>query len=126
MHMDGRTACISPLCAPKFLQILQEQHMAGPTKGIVPHIVVDNAAAAIDFYVKAFGAKEVSRAPMKDGRIMHAALEINGGTLYLHDDFPEMSDGKTRTPKNLNGISVTLHMNVENCDESFKRAVGAG
>ncbi|MBW0013428.1 VOC family protein, partial [Mycobacterium sp.] len=43
-----------------------------------PHLVVDDAAAAIDFYVKAFGAVELGRVPGPDGRLIHAALRING------------------------------------------------
>jgi PhnB protein len=54
----------------------------------IPHIVVSNAAAAIDFYKTAFGAVEVARhsAP-NSNKIMHAVLHINGGVLMLNDDF---------------------------------------
>ena len=45
-----------------------------------PHLVVDDAPAAIDFYVKAFGAEELGRVPGPDGRLVHAALRINGFT----------------------------------------------
>jgi PhnB protein len=61
-----------------------------------PHLVVDDAAAAIDFYVKAFGAEELGRVPRPDGKLIHAALRINGFTVLLNDDFPEMSGGKSR------------------------------
>ncbi len=53
-----------------------------------PHLVVDNAAAAIDFYVKAFDAEELGRVPRHDGKLIHAALRINGFTVLLNDDFP--------------------------------------
>jgi PhnB protein len=57
---------------------------------IVPYLTVKNAAEAIDFYVKALGAKEVSRAPAEDGkRLLHADLSINGGSVFLMDAFPE-------------------------------------
>ena len=49
---------------------------------------VDDAAAAIDFYVKAFGATEYGRVPHPDGRLVHAALSINGSMVMLNDDFP--------------------------------------
>ena len=63
-----------------------------------PHLVVDNAAAAIDFYVKAFDAKELGRVPGPDGKLIHAALQINGFTVMLNDDFPEMSRRKVDDP----------------------------
>ena len=55
-------------------------------------MTVDDAAAAIDFYVKAFGAVEHGRVPGPDGKLIHAALGINGVTVMLNDDFPEMSE----------------------------------
>ena len=59
-----------------------------------PHLVVDDAAAAIDFYVKAFGAEEIGRVPRPDGKLVHAAVRINGFLVMLNDDFPEMSGGQ--------------------------------
>ena len=101
--------------------------MADNHNGVLPHLTVDNAAAAIEFYKKAFAATELSRAPHKDGkRIMHASLEINGGKLHLNDDFPEFCGGKSRTPKPLGGSPITLHMDVPNCDDAVNRAVAAG
>ena len=88
---------------------------------------IRNAAAAIEFYKNAFGAKEASRIPDKDGkRIMHASLEINCGEIYLNDDYPEYRGGKGGTPKAIGGTPITLHMNVANCDEAVKKAVAAG
>ena len=68
---------------------------------VSPHLVVDDAAAAIDFYVKVFGAQEYGRVPGPDGKLVHAALNINGFMVMLNDDFPEMSEGKSMTPKAL-------------------------
>lgn len=73
------------------------------TPAVLPHLVVDDAAAAIDFYVKAFGATELGRVPRPDGKLIHAALGINGSTVMLNDDFPEYNDGKSTTPKALGG-----------------------
>jgi PhnB protein len=91
-----------------------------------PHLVVDDAAAAIDFYVKAFGATELGRVPHPDGRLVHAALNINGSTVMLNDDFPEYADGKSSTPKALGGTPVTLHLQVPDVETAFARAVDAG
>jgi PhnB protein len=91
-----------------------------------PHLVVDDAAAAIDFYVKAFGATELGRVPHPDGRLVHAALTLNGSTVMLNDDFPDYNDGKPSTPKALGGTPVTIHLQVPDVEAAFARAVEAG
>lgn len=93
---------------------------------VSPHLVVDDAAAAIDFYVKAFGAEELGRVPHPDGKLVHAALRINGSLVMLADDFPEMSGGKSMTPKALGGTPVTIHLTVTDVDTKFQRALDAG
>jgi PhnB protein len=97
------------------------------TPAVLPHLVVDDAAAAIDFYVKAFDGVELGRVPGPDGKkLIHAALQINGSTVMLNDDFPEMNDGKSSTPTALGGTPVTIHLVVTDVDTQFKRAVDAG
>lgn len=91
-----------------------------------PHLVVDNAAAAIDFYVKAFNAVEYGRVPGPDGKLVHAALQINGFMVMLNDDFPEMTDGKSMTPIALGGTPVTIHLTVTDVDTKFQQALDAG
>ena len=91
-----------------------------------PHLVVDDAAAAIDFYVKAFGAQEIGRVPRPDGKLVHAAVRINGFLVMLADDFPEMSGGKSTTPTSLGGTPVTIHLTVTDVDAKFQRALDAG
>jgi PhnB protein len=91
-----------------------------------PHLVVDDAAAAIDFYVKAFGATEYGRVPHPDGRLVHAALDINGSMLMLNDDFPDFNGGKPSTPTALGGTPVTIHLQVPDVEAAFTRAVDAG
>lgn len=93
-------------------------------KGLIPHLVVKGAAAAIDFYKAAFGAEELGRMPTEDGRLMHATLKIHDSILFLCDDYPEMCGGVSRAPA---GPSpVTIHMCVENCDAAIDRAAKAG
>ncbi len=96
-------------------------------KSFVPHLIVDNAAQAIDFYKKAFGATEVMRyqVPGTD-KIMHASLEINGGTLFLNDDMSDSTGEKPSTAKALGGTPVILQLQVENADKAWKQAVAAG
>ena len=93
---------------------------------LAPYLTVDNAAAAIVFYTHVFGGTELARqmAPGDDGKIMHAALSLNGGTLFLSDDFGE---GEAhRSPLALGGTSVTVHVTAEDVDGPWNRALGAG
>lgn len=96
------------------------------TPMLVPHLVVNDAATAIDFYVKALGATEEIRMPGPDGRLIHACVRINGSPVFLNDDFPEQCDGKPSTPDALGGTSVTIHLHGPDVDGRFKRAVDAG
>jgi PhnB protein len=93
----------------------------------IPHIVVSNAAAAIDFYKSAFGAVEVARhcAP-NSNKIMHAALQINGGMLMLNDDFSESMNCKRETPETLGGSPVVFNLQVDNADAAWDQALAAG
>jgi PhnB protein len=96
-------------------------------EGLIPHLVCDPCAKAIEFYKKAFGAEEVSRAPAPGGqKIMHAALRIGGRLLFLVDDFPEFCGGKSESPKALGGTPITIHRFVPDVDAAMERAVKAG
>lgn len=97
------------------------------TPTFTPHIVVSNAAAAIDFYKAAFGAVETSRhlAP-NSNKIMHASLNINGGVLMLNDDFSNSMGCKNETPEALGGSPVYLHLEVPDADAAWARALAAG
>jgi PhnB protein len=99
--------------------------MERPT--FAPYIVVSNGAAAIDFYKKAFGAEELVRhsAPGTD-KLMHAHLVIHGGHLMLSDDFSSQMGGKSETPEALGGSPVTFHLQVDNADGAWQKAVDAG
>jgi len=90
---------------------------------VTPHLVCDGAAAAIEFYKKAFGAAEVSRLPGPDGRLMHAQLTIGDSVVMLVDENPQFG---MLGPKSLNGTSVTIHLYVEDADAFVERAVAAG
>jgi PhnB protein len=90
---------------------------------ITPHLVVRGGAQAIDFYKKAFGAAELSRAPMPDGKLMHAHLKIGDSQLFLCDEFPEQG---ARSPLGLGGTPVTISLYVEDADAVFQQAVAAG
>ncbi len=87
-------------------------------------ITVSDAKKAIEFYQKAFGAKEISRAPGPDGKIMHAELRIGDSVLMLSDAFPEM--GGSPAPKPDAQIPSSLHLYVENADAVWEKATKAG
>lgn len=91
--------------------------------GIIPHLVCADAAEAIEFYTKAFGAAEMMRLPAADGKLMHACLNINGSPVMLVDEAPECG---MLGPKTLNGTPVTIHLTVPDIDAFFNRAVSAG
>lgn len=90
---------------------------------VTPHLVCENAAKAIDFYTKAFGAEEIMRLPGPDGRLWHASVRIFGAPVMLVDEMPEMG---SLGPKALKGTTVTVHLNVPDVDAVFERAVKAG
>jgi PhnB protein len=91
---------------------------------LTPHLVVREAARAIEFYKQAFGAQELSRSTTPDGRIMHAKLQIGDSPLFLNDEFPE--HGAANSPQALGGTAVTINIYVEDADAMFNRAVAAG
>ncbi|MCP9271605.1 VOC family protein [Mycolicibacterium arenosum] len=94
---------------------------------VAAHLVVDDAAAAIDFYAAAFGAEEMIRLAGPDGRIAHASLLVNGAMIMLNDDYPEMSGGKSTTPTALGGSAVTIHLQfADDVESRFQRALDAG
>ncbi len=96
---------------------------AKPAAGLAPHLVCDGASAAIEFYKKAFGATEMMRLPGLNGKIMHAAIEINGAMVMLVD---ENKDWGMLGPKALGGTPVTLHLGVPDTDAAIARAASAG
>lgn len=88
---------------------------------VVPHVMVDGAAAAIGFYATAFGAEEVMRIAGPDGRILHAEISIGESLLMLGD-----AEGDFLSPPAAGGTTVGLHVYVEDVDALYERAVAAG
>jgi PhnB protein len=90
---------------------------------ITPHLVCAGADAAIEFYKKAFAAKEAMRLPGPDGKLMHARLEIGDSSVMLVDENPMWN---SLGPKTLKGTPVTIHLYVKDADAVAKRAADAG
>lgn len=89
---------------------------------VTPGLIVKGAEQAIDFYVKAFAAREIMRLPMGD-RIGHAEIRIGDTIVMLADEFPDMN---LLAPVPGSATSVTLMIYLEDVDEAFARAVHAG
>ena len=102
---------------------MQNSEQQSPMGGVTPHIAIRDrrAAEAIEFYKTAFGAEEMMRHPSEDGRLLHAHLKINGGSVMMHDDFPEHSGGPAAAP-----AGTILHLQVDDADAWWKRATDAG
>jgi PhnB protein len=92
-------------------------------EGPTAYLIVDGAAAAIDFYKQAFGAKETMRMAGPDGKIGHADVMIGGGHVMLADASPQMG---VRGPEAFGGSPVSLCIYVEDVDRVVARAVAAG
>ena len=90
---------------------------------LVPYVIVADAAAALDFYARAFGAVEVLRLEGADGRIGHAEVDLGGSRLMLADAYPEHG---VVGPADLGGSPVLLHLEVPDADATFAQAVAAG
>ena len=85
--------------------------------------MVQGAERAAAFYAEAFGAEEVSRIPVPDGRLMSIQLIISGGLLHLADEFPEMG---VLAPPTIGGTPVVLALETDDAAAVFARAVAAG
>ncbi len=95
----------------------------GPMDGVTAHLTIreGKGSEAVEFYKAAFGAEEQLRHLADDGkRIMHSHLKINGGSVMLNDDFPEYTGGIS-VP-----AGVTLHLQTDDADKWWDRAVAAG
>jgi PhnB protein len=88
-----------------------------------PYLIVRDAARALEFYVKAFGAKELFRHRGPDGRIGHAEIRIGDSVIMLADEHPEAD---ARSPEHYKGSPVSIHLYVEDVDRIANQAIAAG
>lgn len=87
-----------------------------------PYLIVNDAASAIDFYTRAFGANESMRFE-HGGKIGHAEIRIGDSAIMLADEFPDMG---ARSPQSFGGSPVSIHLYVEDVDALVAQAVEAG
>jgi len=90
---------------------------------ITPYLIVRNAANAIEFYKKVFGAKEVMRMEKPGGKIGHAEVRIGDTKIMLADEHPEMS---ARSPESYGGSPVGIHLYIKDVDAILQKAMAAG
>jgi PhnB protein len=87
------------------------------------YLRLHDTAAAIDFYARAFGAKELFRLVEPSGRVGHAEVKIGAATVMLSDEYPEYD---IRGPRSIGATSVSIHIHVSDVDRLFEQAVAAG
>ena len=90
---------------------------------VTPYLVIKNGVKAMDFYKAAFGATEIFKLVMPDGRLGHGEIRVGDSVIMMSDEFPEYGG---KSPQTLGGSPVNIHLYVEDVDAFFKKAVGAG
>ncbi len=88
-----------------------------------PYLIVKGAAKALEFYKKAFGARELMRFEAPGGTIGHAEIQVGDSPIMLADEHPEMG---YVGPQTLGGTAVSILLYVEDADARFKKAISAG
>ena len=83
-------------------------------------IVVNNSKEAIEFYKKAFDAREIYQMPTPDGKTMHAMIQIGDSFVMMSDEFPQMG---ALSPTTIGGTSTTIHLYVEDADKTYSQAI---
>jgi PhnB protein len=88
---------------------------------LTPYLIIDGASKALDFYTRAFGAEELFRMPMPDGRVGHAEMRIGDSIFMLADEFPERG---VRGPQGSPPVHLMIY--CEDADAVWKRSLAAG
>jgi PhnB protein len=93
----------------------------------IPHLIVHNGLAALEFYKTVFGAEEGDRMMAPDGvRLMHGEVILDGHKLFVSDEFSEAEGGTCKSPQTLGGTDVRITLQVDNADLVVERALAAG
>ncbi|HEX2207203.1 MAG TPA: VOC family protein [Longimicrobium sp.] len=101
---------------------MSEQMERPVPQGVTPYLMVRGASQAAEWYKRAFGAEEVMRMPAEGSdKLMHCHLRINGGDVFMSDEFPEYGASLGEGPR-----GVTMFLAVDDADRWYNRAVEAG
>ena len=90
---------------------------------MTPYMVINGASKAIEFYKKAFGAKEIDRSSMPDGMLMHATIQIGDSIIMMSDEFP---GGDSKSPTSAGATTFNLHIYSKEVDKLWNNAIDAG
>ncbi len=90
---------------------------------VTPYLIVNNAAEALGFYSRALGAAEICRIPGPNGGVMHAEIQVGDSRIMLADEAAGM---RVRSPRSIQGTTVSLMLYVEDVDSFVARALKAG
>lgn len=90
---------------------------------VTPYLAIEGAANALEFYKKAFGAKEITRQAAPDGKLLHATLKIGESMVMMSDIFP---GSQMKSPAELGVSTVMLHVYSKDVDALWNRALAAG
>src|SRR5207249_7653335 len=85
---------------------------------VTPYLAIKNGVKALEFYRKAFGATEILKLIMPDGRLGHAEIRLGDSIIMISDEFPEYGG---KSPQTLGGTAVNIHLYVEDVDAFFKK-----
>lgn len=93
----------------------------------IPHLIVPNGLAAIEFYKSVLGAEEGHRMMAPDGkRLMHGEIVLDGHKFFVSDAFEASEGGTLKSPQALGGTCVRITLEVADADALVERAVAAG
>ncbi len=90
---------------------------------VTPYLTIAGASEAIKFYRNAFGARELGKTALPDGKILHARIKIGGSMIMLSDEFP---GSPHKSPSSIGTSTVTLHIHAKNVDKLWQQAISAG
>ncbi len=90
---------------------------------VTPYLVIDGAARAMEFYKKAFGAKELQRTAAPDGKLIHGRIKVGNSIVLMSDEFP---GAEARSPSSIGTTTVTLHIYTDDVDKLWEQALAAG
>lgn len=127
MAAKSKTKAKKPVLKAPKMPTKRAKLSANEYAPLAPYLKVKGAKQAIEFYKKAFGAKTRMVMDAEDKkRLMHADLIINGGELMLSDEFPEFGDAATVPPPSVKTSTVSIHLQVDDADKWWSRAIEAG
>lgn len=93
----------------------------------IPHLIVSNGVAALEFYKQVLGAEEGDNMMAPDGkRLLHGELVLDGHKFFVSDEFSESEGGTCKSPQTLGGTDVRITLQVDDADAIVNRAVAAG